>query len=200
MTPFRRLTSRAVVLDRDDVDTDQIIPARFLKVVSREGLGRALFADWRFDATGTPRAEFVLNRPEAEGARVLVAGRNFGCGSSREHAVWALAGFGFRVVLARSLADIFAANALKNGLLATTLDEAAWGRLAGHAGEVTVDLETQQVSWGEDARAAFRVAPFARQCLLAGRDELEFLLAQEERIAAFERAAAAGTGGVGSWS
>jgi 3-isopropylmalate/(R)-2-methylmalate dehydratase small subunit len=200
MNRFQRLTSRAVVLDRDDVDTDQIIPARFLKGTSREGLGRALFADWRFDAAGKPREDFVLNRPEAAGAQILVAGRNLGCGSSREHAVWALAGFGFRVVLARSLADIFAANALKNGLLATTLDAEALDSLSRVAGELTVDLEAQEVSWGDGARAPFQVAPFARRCLLTGRDELEFLLAQQERIAAWERAAAVATGGAGSWS
>jgi 3-isopropylmalate/(R)-2-methylmalate dehydratase small subunit len=199
MNPFRRVVSRIVVLDRDDVDTDQIIPARFLKGTSREGLGHALFADWRIDAVGTPRAEFVLNRPEAAGARILVAGRNFGCGSSREHAVWALQGFGFQVVLARSLADIFAANALKNGLLATALDGEAIGRVVQETGDLTVDLEAQEVSWGDGERTAFRIPPFARHCLLTGRDELEFLLAQGERIAAFEGAVAKKTQGAVSW-
>jgi 3-isopropylmalate/(R)-2-methylmalate dehydratase small subunit len=188
--PFRTLTARTVVLNADDVDTDQVIPARFLKGTSRDGLGEALFAGWRYDPAGQPLPDFVLNRPEARGAQVLVAGRNFGCGSSREHAVWALAGFGFRAVVAPSFADIFRNNALKNGLLPVAVGPALHGRLVREPGlSVTLDLEACQIRLPDGSGEAFPIDPFARRCLLDGMDELQFLLAQEEAIAAHERRA-----------
>ena len=177
MDPIRVITSRTVVLDRDDVDTDQVIPARFLKVTEKQGLGRALFADWRFDGEGRSKTDFVLNRPEAAGCQVLVVGKNFGCGSSREHAVWALVDFGFRAVVAPSFADIFRGNALKNGLLPVAVP-------ALPAGEVTIDLETQTVEAGGRTQR-FEVEPFAKKLLLAGTDELGYLLGFLPRIQAF---------------
>src|SRR5580698_6000004 len=141
MEPFTRLASRTVVLSAANIDTDQIIPARFLTTTTREGLGRQLFTDWRYDAAGAPRPEFVLNRPESAGCRILVAGRNFGCGSSREHAPWALLDHGFRAVISTELADIFRSNALKNGLLPVIVDEATSTWLLGHPGaQVTLDV------------------------------------------------------------
>ncbi|HYR19190.1 MAG TPA: 3-isopropylmalate dehydratase small subunit, partial [Myxococcales bacterium] len=141
MEPIRRIVSRTVVLPQRDVDTDQIIPARYLKTTQRTGLGKALFADWRYDRDGQPRPEFPLNQPEIAGARVLVAGANFGCGSSREHAPWALHDFGFRAVVSSSIADIFRSNALKNGLIPVAIGPAAHQRLLSSPGvEVTIDL------------------------------------------------------------
>jgi 3-isopropylmalate/(R)-2-methylmalate dehydratase small subunit len=187
MEPIRTFTSRTVVLPIENVDTDQIIPARFLKATSKAGLGDRLFADWRFGADGQPKADFVLNRPESRGAAVLVAGDNFGCGSSREHAPWALYDYGFRAVISTSIADIFRNNALKNGLLPIVLDAAAYARLLAAPGaEVTVSLEQQTVQLPDGGSAGFRVEPFARYCLLNGTDELQFLLSQEEAIAGFE--------------
>ena len=188
MDPIRVITSRTVVLDRDDVDTDQVIPARFLKVTEKQGLGRALFADWRFDALGQPRADFVLNRPEASGCRVLVVGKNFGCGSSREHAPWALHDFGFRAVVGASFADIFRNNALKNGLLPVVVPEDIRRRLVASPGtEVTVDLGERTIALADGTRAAFPIEPFSRYCLMEGKGELEFLLAQAEAIVAHEK-------------
>jgi 3-isopropylmalate/(R)-2-methylmalate dehydratase small subunit len=193
MEPFTVFASRAVVLPADDVDTDQIIPARFLTTTARTGLGRSLFSDWRYDAAGAPRPEFPLNAPRAAGARVLVAGRNFGCGSSREHAPWALADHGFRAVIATSFADIFRANALNVGLVPVALDEAHHRALlaaleADAEVEVTVDLERQEVRLpgADGAPWPFRVDPFARQCLLQGVDRLGFVLAAEAEIATHE--------------
>ncbi len=187
MTPLRQLTSRAVVLPNEDVDTDQIIPARFLTTTTKEGLGRALFADWRYERDGEPRPDFVLNSPEAAGAQVLVAGRNFGCGSSREHAVWALMDHGFRAVIAPAFADIFRRNALKNGLVPVTVPAEAHAKLAASPGAtVTVDVEATTVSLPDGTREPFALEPFARYCLLEGQDELQFLLSQEAAIAAFE--------------
>lgn len=189
MKPVTRIRSRCVVLAVDNVDTDQIIPARFLVTTSREGLGRGLFADWLNDASGRPRPDFALNRPEAQGARVLVAGRNFGCGSSREHAVWALQACGIEAVVSTAFADIFRANALKNGLLPVQLDEATHAALAADAGaELTIDVAEGSVAFGGH-RAFFPLEPFARYCLLNGLDELAFLVAREPQIAAFENGA-----------
>jgi len=186
MKPVRQIRSRTVVLPVDNVDTDQIIPARFLVTTSREGLGGALFADWRWEKDGSPKAGFALNRPEAEGARVLVAGRNFGCGSSREHAVWALQAEGFEAVVSSAFADIFRGNALKNGLVPVQLDEATHARLVEAPGvEVTIDVEAGILSFGT-RRASFPLEPFARYCLRSGLDELAFLLSRERDIAAFE--------------
>jgi 3-isopropylmalate/(R)-2-methylmalate dehydratase small subunit len=182
--------SRTVVLPIENVDTDQIIPARFLKVTSKAGLGEKLFSDWRYDASGAPKGDFVLNRPEALGARILVAGDNFGCGSSREHAPWALHDYGFRAVVSTSIADIFRNNSLKNGLLPVVVDEPSHAKLLASPGaEVTVDLEALEVTLPDGSTTPFAVDPFARYCLLNGVDELAFLLSQEEAIAGFERRA-----------
>jgi 3-isopropylmalate/(R)-2-methylmalate dehydratase small subunit len=183
-----QIRSRAVVLPVDNVDTDQIIPARFLVTTSRDGLGKGLFADWRFDAEGRPKPDFVLNRAEAEGARVLVAGRNFGCGSSREHAVWALQAGGFEAVVSTAFADIFRANALKNGLLPVQVDEATHEALAAAPGAVTIDVAEGTVAF-DGRKAPFPLEPFSRHCLLNGQDELAFLLSHESDIFAFEKAA-----------
>jgi 3-isopropylmalate/(R)-2-methylmalate dehydratase small subunit len=189
MKPITQIRSRFVALPMDNVDTDQIIPARFLVTTSRDGLGKGLFADWRFDAAGNPKPDFVLNRPEAQGASILVAGRNFGCGSSREHAVWALQACGIDAVVSTAFADIFRANALKNGLLPVQLDEATHAALAASAGAVvTIDVADGVLAFGE-RRAAFPLEPFARYCLVNGQDELAFLLSRENEVAAFEAAA-----------
>ncbi len=189
MEPIRRIVSRTVVLPQRDVDTDQIIPARYLKTTQRTGLGKALFADWRYDRDGQPRPDFPLNQPEVAGARVLVAGANFGCGSSREHAPWALHDFGFRAVVSSSIADIFRSNALKNGLIPVVVDPAAHERLLSSPGaEVTIDLETRTLVSG-GLTAPFPLDPFARHCLMNGVDELGFLLSQSGDIAAWEEAA-----------
>jgi 3-isopropylmalate/(R)-2-methylmalate dehydratase small subunit len=196
MEPITRFTSRTVVWTPDDVDTDQVIPARFLKGTARSGWGEHLFADRRYDAEGRPRPDFPLNRPEAKDARVLVAGRNFGCGSSREHAVWALQGFGFQAVVAPSFADIFRGNALKNGLLPVAVDDAVHARLVSAPGSpVTVDLEAQRLTLSDGTEVLFSIDPFARYCLLNGIDELQFLLGQEEAIAAYERRTGSLSGG-----
>lgn len=184
------ITSTMAVLPFDNVDTDQIIPARFLKVTERSGLGRHLFADWRYGADGEPVPDFVLNRPESAGAEVLLAGHNFGCGSSREHAAWALVDHGFRAVISTEFADIFRNNALKNGLLPVEVDAATHARLSELAGlwrdaEVTIDLVSRTLS-APGVRVEFPIDPFARRCLLEGVDTLGYLLAQEEAIAAFE--------------
>jgi len=185
--PFRRLDSRTVVIPRPDIDTDQIIPARYLKGTTQTGLGRFLFAGWRYDENGRPRPDFPLSQPEAQGAQVLVAGPNFGCGSSREHAPWALLDYGFRAVISSSIADIFRGNALKNGLLPVIVDAVTHGVLLASPGSaVSIDLEACTLGFG-DARVKFEIDPFARRCLLQGVDELGFLLAQEPAIAAFER-------------
>lgn len=187
MKRITTFTSPTVVLPVDNIDTDQIIPARYLKGTSRSGLGQVLFADWRYDGQGRPKADFVLNRPEAKGAEVLVAGDNFGCGSSREHAPWALVDAGFRAVISTSIADIFSNNALKNGLLPIVVEPAVHRRLLAQPGApVTVDLEAQAVTLPDGTRAKFEVEPFARYCLLNGVDELTFLLGQAEAIAAWE--------------
>ena len=189
--PFSILSSRTVVLPVDNIDTDQIIPARFLTTTQREGLGRHLFADWRRDAAGRPREDFVLNRPESAGASILVAGRNFGCGSSREHAPWALLDYGFRAVISTEIADIFRSNALRNGLLPIVLDADAHAWLLEHPGEeITVDLRDCKVRMGEGRQAGFEVEPFARHCLLNGVDPLGWLLSQAPAIEAYERAGA----------
>jgi 3-isopropylmalate/(R)-2-methylmalate dehydratase small subunit len=186
--PFRTLAARTALLLQDNVDTDQIIPARFLKGTSREGLGQHLFADWRRDAAGQPRPEFVLNQPQARGAQVLVAGRNFGCGSSREHAVWALRDHGFRAVVALSFADIFRSNALKNAVVPVQIAADAHARLANAGGgEVTVDLVELRLTLPDGSSAPFPLEPFSRHCLLEGVDELAYLAAQEANISAYER-------------
>jgi 3-isopropylmalate/(R)-2-methylmalate dehydratase small subunit len=186
--PIRIIRSRTVVLAADDVDTDQIIPARFLTTTRRDGFGDALFADWRLDAEGRPRPGFALNDAAARGAAVLVAGRNFGCGSSREHAAWALRDYGFRAIVAGSFADIFRNNALKNGLVPVEMRASALAWLAAHPGvEVTIDLEAATLAAPGLAAVTFTIEPFARYRLLNGIDELAYLLAQSAAIDAYER-------------
>jgi 3-isopropylmalate/(R)-2-methylmalate dehydratase small subunit len=187
MEKVTTITSRTVVLPVENVDTDQIIPARFLKATSKAGLGTKLFADWRFTADGTAKPDFVLNQPAATGAAVLVAGDNFGCGSSREHAPWALYDYGFRAVVSTSIADIFRNNALKNGLVPVVIDAAAHAKLlAAPAAEVTISVDNLSITLPDGSSATFHIEPFARFCLLNGVDELEFLLSQSDAIAAFE--------------
>jgi 3-isopropylmalate/(R)-2-methylmalate dehydratase small subunit len=191
MEPLTALTSSCVVLPAENVDTDQIIPARFLKTIERRGLGAHLFADWRVDEKGRPRPDFPLNSPGAAGAAILVAGHNFGCGSSREHAPWALLDFGFRAVISTGFADIFRNNALKTGLLPVALSPSAHAILLKELAEsprarVTIDLESQTATLPDGTGHAFAVDPFARHCLLNGVDELGFLLGQDAAIAAYE--------------
>src|SRR5882672_8743526 len=193
MDPIRTIASSYVVLPIDNIDTDIIIPARFLKVTGKAGLGRHLFANWRYAEDGSPRADFVLNRPEAAAARVLVAGDNFGCGSSREHAPWALYDFGFRAVVSTSFASIFRNNCLKNGLLPiavvpafhkTMVALAGGGETAAAAAPptVTIDLEARTIILADGTRATFPIEPFPRYCLLNGLDEVTFLLQQVDAI------------------
>jgi 3-isopropylmalate/(R)-2-methylmalate dehydratase small subunit len=191
MEPFNTFTSRVVPLPVDNVDTDQIIPARFLKTTGKAGLGEGLFADWRYDAEGRARPDFILNRPDVRGAQVLLAGDNFGCGSSREHAPWALAGFGFRAIISTSFADIFRNNALKNGLLPIVVDQETHRKLfdlVAHdpTGEVTVDLAAQALRLPNGQTVTFPIDSFSRQCLLQGVDELGYLLGQMLLIEAYE--------------
>jgi 3-isopropylmalate/(R)-2-methylmalate dehydratase small subunit len=186
--PLRRIESAFVVLPADNIDTDQICPARFLTTTSGEGFGPSLFADWRFDKEGRPRPDFPLNQPRAKGARILVAGRNFGCGSSREHAVWALRDNGIQAVIAPSLADIFKRNALKNGVVPIAIDEASHAALvANPTATLVVDLATRSVEWPGGGRAEFAIEPFARHCLMEGVDELGYLLSQEMAITRYEQ-------------
>ena len=189
--PIIRLTSSCVVLHAENVDTDQIIPARFLKTINREGLGEHLFADWRVDERGEPRPDFPLNSMNAHDASILVAGHNFGCGSSREHAPWALLDFGFRAIISTGFADIFRNNALKTGLLPVTLAQSAHASLLAQLSEsqdarVTINLESQTATLPDGSSHRFPVDPFARHCLLNGVDELGFLLGEESAIAAYE--------------
>lgn len=189
--PFTALVSKTVVMPNENIDTDQIIPARFLTTVSKEGLGAQLFNDWRYESDGSPKADFILNRPEAQGAAILVAGRNFGCGSSREHAPWALLDFGIRVVISTEIADIFRGNALKNGLLPIVVDEASHAWLIDNPeAELTVDVEAARVTLPNGAVVEFDIDPFAQHCLVNGIDELGFLLDNADRIAAYEEVAA----------
>ena len=186
--PIRTLTSRTVVLPRTDIDTDQIIPARFLRTTSREGLGAQLFSDWRYLADGTPNPDFVLNRAEASGCTVLVGGRNFGCGSSREHAPWALLDFGIRAVISSEFADIFRSNSLKNGLVPVVVDDATLDELLVNPGAtVTIDIETGTLQLPDGRSVKFPLEPFARYCLLHGVDQLGYLLANDVAITAYEQ-------------
>jgi 3-isopropylmalate/(R)-2-methylmalate dehydratase small subunit len=191
MEPFKTFTAQVVPLPAENVDTDQIIPARFLKTTDKVGLGDNLFCDWRYDAAGLPKPDFVLNRPEMKGRRVLLAGDNFGCGSSREHAPWALLGYGLRAVISTSFADIFRNNALKNGLLPIVVDADTHGRLFEMLGadpdaQVTVDLAAQTVTLPDGVFAVFQIDPFSRTCLLQGVDELGYLLGHAPAIDAHE--------------
>ena len=188
MEPVRLIRSRTVVMPSTNIDTDQIIPARFLTTTTREGLGASLFADWRYDASGAPRSDFILNRPEARGCEVLVAGRNIGCGSSREHAPWALLDYGFRAVVSTEIADIFRSNSLKNGLLPVVVDETTHQWLLAHPqAEVEIDLAATVLRLPDGREARFPVDAFARYCHMNGVDELGYLLAQSAAIDAYEQ-------------
>jgi len=190
MQPFRIHTGVAVRLDRSNVDTDQIIPKQFLKRVERTGFGEFLFYDWRFSADGRPDLSFELNEPRYRGASILIAGKNFGCGSSREHAPWALADYGFRAIIAPSFADIFANNCMKNGLLPVTLSDEDVRELMSRANEgayrLTVNLESQRVSDEQGFSAPFEISEFQRHCLLEGLDDIGLTLAHETEITAYE--------------
>jgi len=193
MPQFTVITSRVIPLPANNVDTDQIIPARFLKVTDKVGLGKNLFADWRYAEDGTPRPDFIINRPEHQGSQILLAGDNFGCGSSREHAPWALTGWGIRAVISTSFADIFRSNSLKNGLLPIVVDPETHAALFDlvamlPGAEWTVDLEAQRVSLPGGEGFDFAVDPFSRTCLLQGVDELGYILSFSEKIAAYESA------------
>ncbi|HSD84710.1 MAG TPA: 3-isopropylmalate dehydratase small subunit [Anaerolineae bacterium] len=193
MAQFTTLTSRLVALPVNNVDTDQIIPARYLKVTDKAGLGAALFADWRYNADGSPKPDFVLNQPQAQGAAILLAGDNFGCGSSREHAPWALTGYGFRALISTSFADIFRNNSLKNGLLPVIVDAETQRSLldlfeeAPNA-EVTIDLASQTVNLPGGQAVSFSIDGFSKTCLLNGVDELGYIQSFSDRIAAYEAA------------
>ena len=187
MEPIKTIRSRTAVLPLSNIDTDQIIPARFLRATTREGFGKHLFSEWRYDANGAPRPDFVLNKPEAQGCSVLVAGRNFGCGSSREHAPWALTDFGINAVVSTEFADIFRNNSLKNGLVPVLVDDATAEWLIANPGaEVTIDIESTTLSMPNGKSVKFPLEPFARYCLMNGVDELGFLLSKNAEISAYE--------------
>ena len=191
MEKFETLKATAVPLRAENVDTDQIIPARYLTAVTKEGMGNGLFNSWRYHPDGTPKADFVLNQPEYKGAEVLIAGRNFGSGSSREHAVWALTDYGFRCVITPGFADIFYNNSLKNGLLPVTLPEETVNMLLDLVEEepethILVNLEEQKVMLPDGQALSFDIDPFRKMCLLQGVDDLGYILLNEEAIAAHE--------------
>lgn len=191
MQPFTRLTSKVVVLPVSNVDTDQIIPARFLKTTDKNGLGASLFADWRYLPDGSPDPAFVLNQPQSQGAQILLAGDNFGSGSSREHAAWALLGWGIRAVISTTIADIFRNNALKNGLLPVVVTPEVHDRLMRLFGSdstqtLTIDLAAQTLELPDGSTASFPIDPFSKTCLLNGVDELGYLLSLEAEIARYE--------------
>ena len=190
MAQFTTLTSRVVPLPVNDIDTDQIIPARFLKATDKIGMGDNLFADWRYNTDGSPKPDFVLNKSESKGAQILLAGDNFGCGSSREHAPWALTAYGFRAVISTSFADIFRNNALKNGLIPIIVDQETHKMLFDFLEEVpqaqfAVDLESQTLAF-ENGQVRFPIDSFSKTCLLNGVDELGYIMGFEKEIAEFE--------------
>ena len=192
MNPIRHVHSRTLVLAHENIDTDRIIPARFLTTTSRAGLGQHAFQDWRYRSDGTPDPDFVLNRPDAQGCKILVAGRNFGCGSSREHAPWALLDAGLRAVISSEIADIFRANALKNGLLAITVEDAEHRFLLEHPGlELKIDLVAAEIELPDGGRFGFALEAFARHCLIEGVDQLGFLLRHDDATRHFEEQHAA---------
>src|SRR5215213_6230891 len=191
MDPIKSFSATIVALPIENIDTDQIIPARWLKVTDKAGLGDGLFHAWRYNADGSPKPDFVLNRPDVRGAQILIAGNNFGCGSSREHAPWALQGYGFKAVVSTYFADIFKNNALKNGLLPIVVDSETYYQLVSLCQEdpttsVTIDLASQTLVLPGDQRVAFPIDAFAKHCLLNGTDQLGFLLAESDTIAAYE--------------
>jgi 3-isopropylmalate/(R)-2-methylmalate dehydratase small subunit len=191
MEPITTFEGKVVALPINDIDTDQIIPASYLKVTDKSGLGEGLFHSWRYNTDGSPKEDFVLNRPEARGAQVLVAGNNFGCGSSREHAPWALQGYGFKAVISTYFADIFRNNSLKNGLLPIQVDSETYYQLVSlfdedPATEVTIDLANQILVLPGGQEATFPIDSFAKYCLLNGVDQMGFLIGEEDAIAAYE--------------
>ena len=187
MNPITRITARTIVLPLEDVDTDQIIPARYLRTTVREGLGENLFADWRYDKDGSEIDSFVLNQPESKGAGILVAGRNFGCGSSREHAPWALLDHGFHAVISTEIADIFRNNSLKNGFLPVIVNEETHRWLLAHPGiELTLDVEAKVLTLPNGNTVEFPIENFSRYCLLNGVDQLGYLMEQTDAITAYE--------------
>jgi 3-isopropylmalate/(R)-2-methylmalate dehydratase small subunit len=191
MEAFTKLTSRMVSIVVENIDTDQIIPARFLKTTSKAGLGDNLFADWRYHSDGSPKPDFILNQPHAEGVEILLAGDNFGCGSSREHAPWALTDFGFRAIVSTSFADIFRNNALKNGLLPIVVDEQTHLQLQSLVEEdvemtVEVDVEAQTLTLPDGRAVGFLIDEFSKVCLVEGIDQLGYLLKQEPLVQAYE--------------
>jgi 3-isopropylmalate/(R)-2-methylmalate dehydratase small subunit len=193
MKPFKTLTSRMVAMPIENIDTDQIIPARFLKTTGKAGLGDKLFADWRYNPDGTPRPDFPLNRPEAQGAQILLAGDNFGCGSSREHAPWALTDYGLRAVVSTSFADIFNNNALKNSLLPVVVDAETHRQLfslveEAPGDEITIDLASQTLILPDGRGVTFPIDEFSKTCLLEGIDQLGYLLQHNAQISAHEEA------------
>jgi 3-isopropylmalate/(R)-2-methylmalate dehydratase small subunit len=189
MEPIRVIESATVVLPSSDIDTDQIIPARFLTTTTKEGLGQHLFSYWRFDSDGKPKQDFILNQPAAQGCQILVGGRNFGCGSSREHAPWALLDFGFRAVISTEIADIFRNNSLKNGLVPIVIDEQTHSWLLANPGaKIRIDVETSTLSLPNGVNVKFPIEAFARYCLLNGVDEMGYLLKQHDAIVKYEQA------------
>ncbi|MGI9290465.1 MAG: 3-isopropylmalate dehydratase small subunit [Gammaproteobacteria bacterium] len=187
MEKITQFTSKTIVLPIDDVDTDQIVPARFLTTTEREGIGVSLFADWRFDKEGNEIADFPLNAPEAKDRQILVAGRNFGCGSSREHAPWAIHDFGIRAVISSEIADIFRTNSLNNGLVPIVIDESTHQWLLDNPGaEVTVDMEACEITLPDGKSVSFPIEPFARHCIMEGIDQMGYLLHNLPKIEAFE--------------
>lgn len=187
MKPVTRIHSRTAVLLDENIDTDRIIPARFLTTTERAGLGKFCFNDWRYRQDGSDNPDFPLNKPEARGCNILVAGRNFGCGSSREHAPWALLDYGIQAVLCSEIADIFRGNALKNGLLAIVLDEAEHHWLLKNPGtELSIDVREQAIELPDGGRIRFQLEAFARHCLLNGVDQLGFLLQHDDAITHYE--------------
>ena len=188
MKPITRLQSRTAVLPDENIDTDRIIPARFLTTTVREGLGKLCFNDWRYLPDGSDNPDFALNQPQARGCSIVVAGRNFGCGSSREHAPWALLDYGIQAVLCSEIADIFRNNALKNGLLAIVIDAASHRWLLDNPGvEVAIDVREQAIELPDGKRIAFSLEPFARHCLLNGVDQMGFLLQHTDAISNYEK-------------
>jgi len=189
MEAIQRIESKTVVMPNEDIDTDQIIPARFLTTTTKVGLGKQLFTDWRYGPDGAAKADFVLNTPAAEGASILVAGRNFGCGSSREHAPWALLDYGIRAVISTEIADIFRSNSLKNGLIPVIVDSETHRWLIEHPGaEVSVDIDTRNLTLPDGRKVPFPIDGFSRYCLMHGLDQLGFLLENDTAIAAYEEA------------
>jgi len=191
MDPIKTVSGRLAPLPINDIDTDQIIPARYLKVTDKQGLGAACFTDWRYNADGSPKADSVLNQPQYQGARILVGGHNFGCGSSREHAPWALLGMGFGAVVSTYFADIFRNNALKNGLLPVMVDEETYQQLISLAQEdpnteVSIDLEAQTLALPDGRAVEFPIDGFSKHCLLNGVDQLGYLLGLDEAASEFE--------------